>query len=140
MSRWLTKERIGQEIQGLRRAKGWSQKELAARVGNRCDQTQISKWENGKIRPRAETIARIAEVLETPLDVFYEAVEPSIRDPSISVIEGRLAVDLIMGSNFAGRSLQLWILNEIENAFIRAKIEPEDFPEWLKSSREELGA
>lgn len=46
-------------IQELREARGWSQYELAQRVG--CTQTALSYWETGKREPKASQYRRLGE-------------------------------------------------------------------------------
>jgi transcriptional regulator with XRE-family HTH domain len=48
-----------------RKARGWSQRELAARAG--CSNQQISKVEAGAINTPIETLGRLAQALDVPL-------------------------------------------------------------------------
>lgn len=58
---------FGEYLRELRRAKGLSQRELAARVG--VDFSYISKAENDRISPPAgDTVVRICEALGVPPD------------------------------------------------------------------------
>lgn len=52
------------EIRALRRRTGWTQAELAARLGT--DAVTVSRWERGVSRPRPSARARLAE-LESPV-------------------------------------------------------------------------
>lgn len=52
----------------LRGAKGLSQRELAERAGMAA--AQLSRYETGRSRPRAEALASLARALETPLKVL----------------------------------------------------------------------
>ena len=62
-------------IKNLRKAKGWSQEELALKL-NVVRQT-ISKWEKGLSVPDSEMLIRIADELETPVTVLLgESEEP----------------------------------------------------------------
>ncbi|HWM91159.1 MAG TPA: helix-turn-helix transcriptional regulator [Thermoanaerobaculia bacterium] len=67
-------EGLGNRISHLRRTKGWSQRELAARLGTRS--SQISKFERGAYRPRVDMLAHIAELLETSTDFLLTGCEP----------------------------------------------------------------
>lgn len=49
---------IGAELRRLRNVRRWSQEELAERAG--VDQTQISQWERGKVRPSLEMLQKLA--------------------------------------------------------------------------------
>lgn len=72
-------ETFESRIARLRRAKGWSQRELAARIGTRSN--QISKFETGAYQPRLETISKLAEALGTTTDFLLTGREPGeVRD------------------------------------------------------------
>ena len=68
---------IGERIKELRKEHGWSQGELAEHVGG--DARQISRYENGRITPSLDAVARIAEVLNVSLD--YLVIENAPRRP-----------------------------------------------------------
>lgn len=51
---------LGQSIYRLRRARDWKQADLAARLG--VSQTHVTRWESGKVRPRARMVEKLAEV------------------------------------------------------------------------------
>jgi transcriptional regulator with XRE-family HTH domain len=68
-------EPLGNRLARLRRAKGWSQSELAARIGVRSN--QISKFERGTYQPRLETLSKLAEVFETTTDFLLSGREPN---------------------------------------------------------------
>jgi transcriptional regulator with XRE-family HTH domain len=57
---------IGERIKALRKEAGWSQGELAAKVGT--DARQISRYENGRITPSLDALARVAQALDVSLD------------------------------------------------------------------------
>jgi transcriptional regulator with XRE-family HTH domain len=57
---------IGERIKTLRKQTGWSQGELADKVGT--DARQISRYENGRITPSLDVAMRIAEALNISLD------------------------------------------------------------------------
>ena len=59
-------EGLGDRIARLRRTKGWSQKDLADRIG--AKPAQISKYERGSHFPRPDLLPRLAEALEVSLD------------------------------------------------------------------------
>lgn len=58
---------LGDRIKELRTELGLSQTELAQRVGT-GDARQISRYENGRITPSLDAIARIAQALDVSLD------------------------------------------------------------------------
>ena len=52
---------LAARIRALREAKGWSQAELARRLGKRGGQGEISTWETGKVVPETANVERLAE-------------------------------------------------------------------------------
>lgn len=60
------KQVIGDNIASKRKEKGWTQTELAERVG--VNQIQVSRWENGKHLPTLEQFVAIADALNCSLD------------------------------------------------------------------------
>lgn len=54
--------KLGQRIQTLRKEKGWTQKDLAYRIG--MEVSNLSVIENGKSNPQVLTLIRIAGALE----------------------------------------------------------------------------
>lgn len=60
------KQVIGSTIAAKRKEKGWTQTELAERVG--VNQIQVSRWENGKHLPTLEQFVCIADALNCSLD------------------------------------------------------------------------
>ena len=69
---------LGENIQILRKEKGFTQEELAARV-NVVRQT-ISKWEKGLSVPDAAMLQKLAEVLETTVSQLLGAEIHSDKD------------------------------------------------------------
>ncbi len=67
---------VGARIATSRRSRGLSQDDLAARVG--LDRTAITKVEAGRRHISSLELARIAEVLDRPLDWFVSSPPPSI--------------------------------------------------------------
>lgn len=58
--------KIGQRIKGLREERGYSQGELARRVG--VTQPTVSDWENNKTEPTVDNL----RILAVELDVYFE--------------------------------------------------------------------
>lgn len=59
---------LGQKIRDVRKAKGWTQKELATRLGMTV--AQISRWEQDHVTPRTRNLEDLAKVFEVPEDDF----------------------------------------------------------------------
>jgi transcriptional regulator with XRE-family HTH domain len=57
---------IGERIREARKTKGFSQSDLASKVG--VSQPAIANWESGIHDPRRLTLAKLADALEAPLD------------------------------------------------------------------------
>jgi len=68
---------LGERIKELRKEAGWSQGELAEKVGT--DARQVSRYENGRITPSLDVLVRIAEVLNVSID--HLVVEGVARRP-----------------------------------------------------------
>lgn len=81
---------LGDRIQQLRKERGWSQAELATRIDS--DARQVSRYENDKITPSLDALARIAETLDISLDylVFDHAPRRPLHTPTTG-LEDRLA-------------------------------------------------
>jgi transcriptional regulator with XRE-family HTH domain len=84
-------EPLGDRLARLRRAKGWSQRELAAQAGTKSN--QISKFERGRYQPNLETLSKLAEALETSTDFLLTGRE------SKEVHDARLRVRLPLLEN-----------------------------------------
>ncbi|HEX4345396.1 MAG TPA: helix-turn-helix transcriptional regulator [Solirubrobacteraceae bacterium] len=66
---------LGDRIKELRTELGLSQAELAQRVGT-TDARQISRYENGRITPSLDAIARLAQALDVSLDYLVFDDQP----------------------------------------------------------------
>jgi len=65
------KKALGRKITKLRKEKGLTKAEFARRVGVKW--VTVNDWEQGKYMPNSEKLAKIAEILETPLhELFVE--------------------------------------------------------------------
>ena len=59
---------IGQKIKATRKNAGLTQKELAQKMG--LSFQSIAQWENDLRKPKIETLKKIADALECPIDIF----------------------------------------------------------------------
>lgn len=64
------KKQIGQRIVDLRTKKGWSQSDLARKLGK--DRQAVEKLENGKVNPTLYSLHEIAKALDVKLAVLVE--------------------------------------------------------------------
>ncbi len=60
------KENLALRIQELRKQKGWSQIELAEKIG--LSKAQMSRYETKNVQPPANTLNKIATALDTTVD------------------------------------------------------------------------
>lgn len=69
--------RIGKQVASYRRAAGFSQEELAARIG--LDQAYISRLEAGKLNITVSTLQLIADALDVvPSRLLEESALPAV--------------------------------------------------------------
>lgn len=76
---------LGDNIRKSRKAKGWSQRELAEHTAT--DTSYINRVETGKINPSIAVLERIAGALECSLDELVKGVEKAeveIRDKGLA--------------------------------------------------------
>lgn len=78
---------LGDRIKQLRTERHWSQAELADAIGS--DPRQVSRYENGRITPSLDALARIAETLNISLDylVFDNAPRRPLNTPTTGLDE-----------------------------------------------------
>lgn len=69
---------FGMRLRKLREGRGFTQGELAERVG--IELVQISRYERGQALPNAETLVSLAEVLKTDTDVLLRGETSSFRE------------------------------------------------------------
>ena len=77
---------LGDRIAELRKAKGWSQSELAKKIG--VSYTQMSRYEIKGVQPPANTINKLADALGTSIDFLIsgdkdEKVKASLKDAEL---------------------------------------------------------
>ena len=69
-------ETLGDRLARLRRAKGFSKTDVAARLGVTI--TSICYWEQGRSRPRIARLHALAALLDTsPAELFSQASAPT---------------------------------------------------------------
>ena len=66
-------ERLANSLRAERDARGWTQADLAARVG--VSRKTINTIENGIFVPSTLTAIKIAEALETHVDKLFRIIE-----------------------------------------------------------------
>jgi len=68
---------LRQRVLELGKERGWSQADLATKIGGDAD--QISRYEHGRITPSADVIVRLAEVFDVTTD--YLLLDEAPRRP-----------------------------------------------------------
>jgi transcriptional regulator with XRE-family HTH domain len=79
----LGNETLGQRIARLRKGKGYTQVELANKMG--IIQTLISDYERDKIRPHHEMVVRFALALEVSTDEIHGLKKPKNNGGKLSL-------------------------------------------------------
>ena len=79
-------ERLGQNIRHFRKARGWTQSELAAKVF--VTPQNISKWENGASAPDVENLCRVAEMLGVTVERLLAVGESTAHGRVMIGIDG----------------------------------------------------
>jgi transcriptional regulator with XRE-family HTH domain len=77
----ILQKNLGLRIVALRRSKGWSQGDLADRLG--IDRSRLGKWERGLYAPSLEELAFLASLLGATLDelVLGRESPPALLPP-----------------------------------------------------------
>jgi transcriptional regulator with XRE-family HTH domain len=68
---------LAERLRALRTEAGWSQAELAEKIGS--DGRQVSRYENGRITPSLEALVHIAETFNVAVD--YLVIDSAGRRP-----------------------------------------------------------
>ena len=71
---------FGKRLQKLRKERGLSQEELAARLG--VSRQAVSKWELGESRPELENVVQLSECLEVTTDYLLKGTERRCGTPA----------------------------------------------------------
>lgn len=101
---------FSQNVKNLRLEKGWSQQDLADRVG--LNKMTISQYENGKRKPSFEIVMALAHVFNSDMNYllgFTDKLEKPAGDETDIVADKHLAVseiDLIEAYRHAGAETQ----------------------------------
>jgi transcriptional regulator with XRE-family HTH domain len=73
------RQRVGRNVRRLRDLKGWTQDELAERVGN--TNRHVGQIERGEVNVTIDYLAKIAEALSTDVASLFFSDVPSPGDP-----------------------------------------------------------
>lgn len=97
---------LGENIRALRRAKGMSQEELAARLHG-VRQT-ISKWEKGLSVPDADLLQQLADVFETDVAALLGAPQQQETQDAAALLSQQLANINAQLAEKNRRSRRIW--------------------------------
>ena len=75
---------LARQIHNLRRERGWSQPELAAKVDSST--TMIGRYERGEMTPAVDTVAKLADVFGVTMDHLYhgQGIVDAVRDKAMT--------------------------------------------------------
>ena len=65
---------FGEKLQGLRRQRGWSQEQLADRVG--VSRQALSKWERGAAKPDIDYVLKLCDLFGLSADALLRDDQP----------------------------------------------------------------
>ena len=101
---------LSENIRAIRKAKGLSQQELAAKL-NVVRQT-VSKWEQGLSVPDADLLISLSEALETPVSTLLGETVTVPETDALKVISEKLEIiNLQLAQRkTAKRKLLFWLL------------------------------
>lgn len=81
---------FGEKLQKLRKAKGWTQEELASQVS--VSRQALSKWEKGSVLPDTDNILRISKIFEVSTDyLLHEDFESDADIPAVHASKEELS-------------------------------------------------
>ena len=93
---------VGENLKTLRKNKGVTQEELAARL-NVVRQT-VSKWEKGQSVPDAEMLAKLAEIFDVPVSqLLGSRIEPDAQPDALAEQLARINEQLVIKNRRAKR-------------------------------------
>lgn len=113
-------EKLGKVIRKMREARGWSQGELASRIG--VDTSQVSRYERGKQDIPSDNLREIAKLFSTSVARLFMAAEGIGEDDGLST-----------GAQIYGRIPLISTVPAGEFAEISDIFEPGYADEWIPS-------
>ncbi len=106
---------IGKTIASLRKKKGYTQQELAEKM-NVTDKA-VSKWERDLSYPDINTIARLADVLEVPVnDLLNTKMQNGV------VTKNKSLVNLILKAVALAMSIAIIVLNVLGQIDVKSSL------------------
>lgn len=114
--------RFGNYLYELRKQSGFSQKEVAAFCG--VSNKAVSKWENGKTKPRVQLIRKLAELYQISPEILLMKCEERKRKSITKIV--------LTGGPCAGKSTAMsWIQNAFTERGYKVLFIPETATELI---------
>lgn len=104
---------IADRIQNLRKSKGYSQEELADKMG--ISRQSISKWESEQSSPDIDKIILMSEIFGVTTDYLLKGIEP-VAEETKSKVDARIFAIVGTAFNFIGLIASITIWLEIQKA------------------------
>ena len=104
--------KLGEKLQKLRKARGWSQEELAGKI--EVSRQAISRWESGETLPDAENLLKLSDLFGVTSD--YLLRDEAIITASVGAIPQKrplVPVAAICAIFGGGMLVTLWIMKII---------------------------
>ncbi len=86
-------KKVGEQIAGLRKAKGLTQAELGERLS--ISYQSVSKWERGESLPDTAILVELADALETTVDFILSGNERAVYNGRITVGDMRKGMECL---------------------------------------------
>jgi transcriptional regulator with XRE-family HTH domain len=116
----VTQMDFGNKVKQLRKRKGYSQKELADRVG--VDDRTIRNWEKGDNKPRSEQYRLLAQALECDASYLIEDSENQTNlENQVEKIRNEITT-MFSGGEMAEEDMDT-LMFAIQEAYVKAKQE-----------------
>ena len=97
---------MGEKILALRKARGWSQEELAEQIG--VTRQAVSRWESGAAKPDADKIIAVCDLFGVSADYLLRDFAGSAAAEPVQTVETRQTTAI--GDAIRGLTLKQWFL------------------------------
>lgn len=136
MTHLLSAEDLGRRIVLLRDSRDMNQRELAERLGK--SQTEVSRWENGKVLPNYDTVVKIAEALRVDVSEFMEQNGHATATPIPSEVWEQSFMEVLLREARAAekraeaaQSWARWLEKEADaRESVRSMLQQQTRPGW----------
>jgi transcriptional regulator with XRE-family HTH domain len=106
---------FGEKLRRLRKARGWSQDELGAKVA--IHGRHVGKYEAGRVLPNAETLLRIARLLQVSIDYLLRDEVSDAGDPQAALHDPMLLKQFSALENMDDRDRD--VIRSLIDAYIK---------------------